>query len=118
LNPCGIILHQTFNQLYPNSAKELAEKVKHKHLLGYHDVRVGNEPDVRLIRFIHENLPRVLPAARPGFDAFKDLLLGYANGEHSYRSFAARVKRRLHGKPEDSPEFEAPESFDEPPDDY
>lgn len=119
LNPCGVLLHQSFNQLYPNAGKGLAEKVKDKQLLGYHDVRVGNEPDARLIRFIHQNLPQVLPSARDAFEAFKDLLLGYATGEHSYKSFAARVKRRSHGKPEDFPEFEPPpENFDEPPDDF
>jgi hypothetical protein len=104
----------------PRAAEALAEKVKDKHLLGYHDVRVGNEPDARLIRFIHQNLPEVLPKARQGFERFKDLLLGYANGEHNYKSFAARVKRRLRGEPEDLPTFEGPEApgppqdFDEP----
>jgi hypothetical protein len=123
LNPCGVILHQSFNQLYPKSEQALAEKVKHKLLLGYHDVRVGNEPDARLIRFIHHNLPQVLPTARQRFERFKDLLWGYANGDHSYKSFAARVKRRLHGEPEDLPPFEEPqapeppEDFDEMPDD-
>jgi len=116
LNPCGVIFHQTFNQLYPNSAKELAEKVKDKRLLGYHDVRLGNQPDTRLTRFIHENLPRLLAEARTGFDTFKDLLSEYANGEHSYKSFAARVKRRVRGEPENLPEFE-PEA-DVPPDWY
>jgi hypothetical protein len=106
LNPCGVIFHQTFNQLYPDSAKELAAKVRDKRLLGYHDVRLGNQPDTRLTRFIHENLPRILSTARTPFDVFKDLLSGYANGVHSYKSFAARVKRRMRGEPEDLPEFE------------
>jgi hypothetical protein len=106
LNPCGVIFHQTFNQLYPDSAKELAAKVRDKRLLGYHDVRLGNQPDARLTRFIHENLPRILSTARIPFDVFKDLLSGYANGVHSYKSFAARVKRRMRGEPEDLPEFE------------
>ncbi len=57
LNPCGVLIHQTYNQLYPTTNAALAEKVKVKTLLGYHDVRVGNEPDTRLIRFIHNNLP-------------------------------------------------------------
>jgi len=51
LNPCGVLIHQTFNQLYPNSRKALAEAVKDKNLLGYHDVRVGNNPDQRLTTF-------------------------------------------------------------------
>ncbi len=116
LNPCGVLIHQTFNQVYPNSGKDLAEKVKDKTLLGYHDVRVGNHPDIRLTRFIHEHLPMLLPQARQSFDAFKDLLEGYGNGEHSYRSFAARVKRRLRREPEDigDPELEAAPEWYEP----
>jgi hypothetical protein len=50
---------------------------------------------------------------------FKDLLLAYATGEHSYKSFAARVKRRSRGEPEILPEFEPPpEDIDVPPDDF
>jgi hypothetical protein len=30
---------------------------KEKTLLGYHDIRVGNEPDARLHRFVSVNLP-------------------------------------------------------------
>jgi hypothetical protein len=97
LNPCGVIIHQTFNQLYPNSAKDLADKVKDKTLLGYHDVRVGNNPDGRLIRFIHKNLPEVLPKARQDFDTFKDLLLDFANGEQ-LQSFVTRVRTRMGSK--------------------
>ena len=106
LNPCGVILHQTFNQLYPETEQELAEQVKDKRLLGYHDIRLGNTPDQRLIKFIHQDLPKVLPEARQRFDAFQDLLFRYADGEHSYASFAARVKRRMRGESEDLPEFE------------
>jgi hypothetical protein len=117
LNPCGVIIHQTFNQLYPSSASALADEVRQKHLLGYHDVRVGNEPDDRLIRFIHQNLPHVLPGSRDSFDEYKDLLLAYGNGSESYESFAARVKRRMRGEAESFPEPE-PSDYEmpEPPD--
>lgn len=115
LNPCGVIMHETFNQLYPNAAKDLAQQVKNKNLLGYHDVRVGNDPDARLLRFIQTNLPLVLPAARHSFDTFKDLLCGYGNGELSYKSFSARVKRRMRGESEEGPEVEsADERYDVP----
>ena len=113
LNPCGVIIHQTFNQLYPNSATELADKVKDRSSLGYHDVRVGNSPDARLTRFIHEHLPGLLPRAKQNFDNFKDLLFAYGSGEQSYKSFAARVKRRMRGESEDLTEFES-----ESPDDW
>jgi hypothetical protein len=120
LNPCGVLFHQTFNQLYPTSAAALATKVKDKRLLGYHDVRLGNQPDARLTRFIHDHLPGLLPVARASFDEFKDLLALYADGTHSYKSFAARVKRRLRGEPEDLPELEQPEEepsdWDDDPD--
>jgi hypothetical protein len=112
LNPCGVILHQTFNQLYPESKRELAEQVKDKRLLGYHDIRLGNTPDKRLIKFIQQDLPGLLPEARRRFDTFQDLLFRYADGEHTYASFAARVKRRMRGESEDLPDFE-PEIPDE-----
>jgi hypothetical protein len=118
LNPCGVIVHQTFNQLYPESAMGLAAKVRNKRLLGYHDVRVGNQPDARLIRFIHQHLPKLLPTMRTAFDAFKDLLAGYGNGDHSYKSFAARVKRRVRGESEELPSPETPEVFEDPQDWY
>jgi hypothetical protein len=78
-------------------------------LLGYHDIRVGNDPDKRLLRFVHENLPKVLPGARQRFDEYKDLLFGYSAGAMGYAEFAARVRRRSQGLYEDA---------DEAPDDY
>jgi hypothetical protein len=78
--PCGVIIHQTYNQRYPYSDIELASHVRDKRLLGYHDVRVGNEPDARLVKFLHVNLPAVLPKAREKFDEHKDLLKAFADG--------------------------------------
>jgi hypothetical protein len=103
---CGVIVHQTYNQLFPESDRALAEKVKNKTNLGYHDVRIGNKPDERLSRFIVENLPAILPAAGERFDAFKDLIEGFVKGDHDYKSLAARVRRRLSGLDEN---FDAPE---------
>jgi hypothetical protein len=40
LNPCGVLFHQTFNQLYPESAHDLASRVRDKRLLGYHNIRL------------------------------------------------------------------------------
>lgn len=106
LGTCGVILHQTYNQRLPSADSELAAKAKDKTLLGYHDIRLGNEPDSRLIRFVHTNLPGVLPTARERFDEYKDLLFDYGTGEKNYPEFAARVKRRMRGQPEDLPPFE------------
>lgn len=94
LNPCGVIIHQTYNQLYPAADRELAVLVMNKRLLGYHDVRIGNEPDNRLVKFIHVNLPKILAAARERFEQFKDLLSKYGNRSISYQQFAADVRNR------------------------
>jgi hypothetical protein len=102
LNTCGVIIHQTYNQLFPAADAELAAKASHKDLLGYHDIRVGNQPDARFTKFVGVNLPPLITSMRPAFDEFKDLLADFANGELSYSEFAARVRRRSQGTNEDS----------------
>ena len=109
LNPCGFLLHQTFNQLYPNSTNELVPKLRHKTLLGFHDIRLigGDDADnthARLKTFLNLNLPELIPKARLAFENYKDLLAPFANKEMSYKEFAARVKRRSRGEDEDLPE--------------
>jgi hypothetical protein len=84
-----------FNQLYPYSDLPLANQAKHKDLLGYHDIRVGNAPDERLKLFISTNLPSLLPRARSLFDQTKDLLAAYGNNGVDYDSFRDQVKARL-----------------------
>ena len=93
LNPCGLLMHQTYNQRYPESNWELAQKAKDKTLLGYHDIRLANEPDLRLQRFLHKNLPNLLPERRRQFDKFKDLIYEYAIGNMSYPEFAKRISQ-------------------------
>lgn len=101
LNACDCIVHQTYRQYYPESERELAEDLKDKTLFGYHDLTLGNQPDARLNKFIHENLPKQLPLMRPKFEEFKDLAAMYGSGEIEYKAFAARVRRREQGTNED-----------------
>ena len=101
LSACGVVFHQTYNQLLPEADRELAEKAQDKRLLGYHDIRVGNEPDDRLLKFIGTNLAQVLPEARDRFDKYKDLVGDFADGTMDYAEFAARVRRRSQGVYED-----------------
>jgi hypothetical protein len=102
LTECGVIVHQMYNQRYAQADAALAEKVRDKRTLGYHDVRVGNEPDGRLIKFIHVNLPIVLKGARVKFDEKKELVGEYARGGMKYPEFVARVRGR---------EFKPPEGY-------
>lgn len=101
LSTCGVILHQTYNQLLPNADAVLAEQARDKKLLGYHDIRLGNAADARMIKFIGQNMPRVAVEARAKYDEFKDLLYDFATGAMPYDEFAGRVRRRSHGDPED-----------------
>ena len=101
LHRCGVLLFQNYNQLLPESMREVAEQAKHKDLLGYHDIRVGTDPDPRLRRFIGSQLPNLLPGARKKFEQYKDLLCDFANQAMSYEEFTARSRRREQGLPED-----------------
>ena len=100
LGPCGVLLHQTGNQLYCVTDEDLAERAMRQDSLGFDDIRVGDEPDAPLLRFIGTTLPEELPAARRRFDRFKDLLARYADGRIQYREFAGRVRLRAAGKEE------------------
>lgn len=92
LQKCGCVFHQTYNQLVDERDRAVAEKAKDKNLLGYHDIRIGSEPDKRLLKFIGSNLPVVLPKAREKFDIHKDLLAAFATGEIHYSEFVARLR--------------------------
>ena len=113
LHKCGVLLFQNYNQIYPVSERELATQARHKRLLGYHDIRVGNEPNSRLLTFVGNRLPRLLQLARQRFNKYQDLLSDFAHREETYQSFAARARRRAdsvdenYGPPE--PDFEGEE---------
>jgi hypothetical protein len=102
LGSCGVIMHETYNQRLANADAAIAEQAKHKDLLGYHDIRLGNAPDARLNRFFAENLPNLLDNALAQLDEYRDLLTAYANKDIGYAEFAARVRRRRSGQKEDS----------------
>jgi hypothetical protein len=116
LEPCGVIVHQVFNQRYPSSERELAAKAAHKSLLGYHDIRASSDPDDRLRRFLLHNLPKLVPHARAKFDQHKDLLLQLGSGEISYKQFHVELRLRL-GIYTEHPEHDIePPDYD--PDEY
>jgi hypothetical protein len=106
LNACGVLIHQTYNQLYPKADEELASKVREKRLLGYHDVRVGNDPDARLKKFLQVNLPNLWDEAREKFEEHKELLCGFGNKAVSYKELVGKVRGRKGEK------LEARKAFD------
>lgn len=76
-----------YNQFFPSADAGLAEQARHKETLGYHDICVGNEPDERLEKFIHVNLPTLLAGAKTKFNDYRDLL-ERSSGEIDYEEFA------------------------------
>jgi hypothetical protein len=97
-----MMIFQTFSQLYPLADANFAAEVRIKENLGYHDVRAGNEPSTHLLNFLTTTLPSEAELYRSRFNAFRDLLEQFSSGEIPYASFAARVRRREQGQPEDS----------------
>lgn len=102
LTRCGLLIHQNYNQLFPTADTLLADRAKHKDLLGYHDIRIGNVPDARLLKFVGTNLPKITNTARERFDANKDLIHRYVVNDINYGQFVARLRRREAGKNEDN----------------
>jgi hypothetical protein len=101
LSKCGVLFHQTYGQLLPESDRDLADQARDKTLLGYHDIQLGNQPDARLCTFIETNLPAIASQARQKFAENIDLLEPFSNSEMPYVEFAARVIRRYRGEDED-----------------
>ena len=94
LSFCGLVLHQNYNQLLPEADRALADQAKDKRLLGYHDIRIGNQPDNRLIKFITIDLPQRLPKSRKQFDQNKDLLEAFATKRIDLRELTSQVRQR------------------------
>ncbi|TXN01385.1 hypothetical protein FV222_10730 [Methylobacterium sp. WL103] len=113
LNACGWVIHQNFNQIMPNHLRDVVDVAKDKKILGYHDLRVGNIPDARLLKFIQRDMVPSAIQARARFNKYKDLLERFATKDISYAEFAARLRRRELGQNEDHdwPEPEVPEGW-------
>lgn len=88
----GCLVHENYNQLYPASDSELATQVRQKTLLGYHDVRTGNEPDARMMRFVGTLLPGLVKDARPRFKMFRDAHRAYGKGAITYREWLKEIR--------------------------
>lgn len=88
----GCLVHENYNQLYPSSDAALATQVRDKNLLGYHDVRAGSTPDLRMQRFFTELLPSLAPAAYPRFALLRDAHHAYGSGVISYSQWVKRIR--------------------------
>jgi len=88
----GCLIHENYNQLYPEADTLLAERVRRKGLLGYHDVRVGNEPDARMLRFFEELLPILVKEVSATFQKFREVHREYGKGEITYQQWLKQLR--------------------------
>jgi hypothetical protein len=79
LIPRGGIVRETYFQRIPAADATWAERARNKHLLGYHDLRLGNEPDARITAFAAQ-LASLLPDARTKFERGRAELEAFARG--------------------------------------
>ena len=98
LNKCGLITHQMLRQYIPSNEIVLAQKASDKNLLGYHDLRLGNDPDEGLKRFLNKNLPPLLISMRPKWEKYKDLLTKWVRNEITYSEFSGLARQRDEAK--------------------
>ena len=118
LNTCGVMVFENLNQQYPFSDADLAEAVRKKEDLGYHDVRAGNEPNPRLLHFLATVVPARAEEYRARFERYRDLLGSFADGDMGYPTFAAMVRRRAAGEPEEADWVHDDIGSEAHPDDY
>lgn len=112
-NRCGIIVHQFYGQIYASADQALAEQARNKKLLGYHDIKVGNQPDARLEHFIQTNLPGLIGAARENYDLWKEELTEYASGAINYEEFIAKLRGTYVSPEEEAEQQDEPDEGDD-----
>jgi len=57
-------------------------------------VRVGDEPDKRLLKFLCEDLPDLKEEAKPEFLRFKDVHAAYGSGKMPYKEWLREIMVR------------------------
>lgn len=84
--PAGIIAHETYRQLYPNTpyGHSLAVTVTKTRGLGYADVLVSEDPLPRTVDFFERNLPGLLVTASAKFQANRPALSAWVDGDMTW----------------------------------
>ncbi len=103
--PAGIIAHETYNQLYPDTAygHQLASKVRLIRGLGYADVRPSEDPLPRTIEFFVKNLPTLLSTAAPRFQANRPMLKKWVDSEITWTQLRLHLAGDYQGPDADMP---------------
>jgi len=102
--PAGIIAHETLHQYYPPEYSDLADKVRHKGMLGFTDIRASETPEARTVKFFSHDLPEIAPVMSSRWKRHKDDLYRYAKNEINLAQLYTQIGSPAGGKwqePED-----------------
>lgn len=98
LEPAGIIAHESLHQYYPPEQSELVEKIKHKRMLGFTDIRASEEPENRTVKFFREDLPKLAPHMSVIWNRNKNFLYQYAKHEINLAQLYSEIGSPAGGK--------------------
>jgi hypothetical protein len=103
--PAGIIAHETYNQLYPDTpyGHNLAARVGHIRGLGYSDVRANEEPLDRTITFFERNLPKLLAESAIRFRACRPILQKWVDQQMNWTDLRLHLAGDYDGPDMDMP---------------
>lgn len=101
LEPAGIIAHQSLYQYYPKDQIELANRVKHARSLGFTDVTATEEPHPRTVQFFEQFMPSIVDRMAIRWNANKDELLEYAQGQLNLAQVYTAIDSPVGGKWQD-----------------
>lgn len=101
LEPAGVIAHESLYHYYPADEGELAAKVAHKRSLGFTDVVASEEPHPRTQKFFQTLLPKIVPQMALRWEANREALLEYAQGELNLAQLYTAIGSPAGGKWQD-----------------
>lgn len=93
--PAGILAHETYHQLYPDTeaGRELAALAAKKRGLGYFDLRATEETLPRTTKFFETDLPQIAKRAARRFQENKEALCAWARNEITWRQLFNHLNR-------------------------
>jgi hypothetical protein len=103
--PAGIIAHETYYQLYPetDAGRNLAAQVTRTRGLGYADVRAIENPLPRTVKFFEQHLPVLLPSAAANFQKNRGLLKQWVDGQITWPTLRLGLGGLYSGPDQDMP---------------
>ena len=93
--PAGILAHETYHQMYPDTqaGRELAVEAARTRGLGYADLQATEDTLPRTTKFFETDLPRIAQRAARRFLENKEVLDAWASSEITWRQLFNHLHR-------------------------